>query len=183
MCDQYVYTPTTLILLGGRDLKKKRNNILSYILQHNCWWSFCDDLSSLFLATTLHLTASHRRKSYCKSFCFIVSYKMFYESNLFFSLANRAAVISQKILACFDKNCLLCKLCRTKCSCLRDCASEQRYKQDLQYGMGRKLPGKLLGFLSYFGKVMNAVGKSKNQGISSKYQSLNAAKKDISDFK
>lgn len=35
--------------------------------------------------------------------------------------------------------------------------------RELRYGMGRKLPGKLLGFLSYFGEVMNAAGDSKNQ--------------------
>lgn len=35
----------------------------------------------------------------------------------------------------------------------------------MQYGMGRKLHGKLLGFLSYFSKVMNAVADSETRGI------------------
>lgn len=59
---------------------------------------------------------------------------------------------------------------------------EQSDKLNLQYGMGRKMPGKLF-LLSYFGEVMNAVGDSEKPGINSEYQSPNAAKKNKGDFK
>lgn len=50
------------------------------------------------------------------------------------------------------------------------------------YGMGRKLPGKLFP-LSYFGKVMNAVGDSENQGSTANARVRAQPKRTKGDFK